>query len=303
MNYKLSSKTKGVVFIISLLSLLVPDGAKAQVPIENSVFWEIRGNGLTEPSYLFGTFHLMGSGYIDSLSNLLEKFTSSENIVGELLLDSTMTMRMMASAQLHDTTLDEILDSTLYQQTSRWLHELSGYDLRMFNSMNPMTIQILIMTMLQQKILPISQMREMPMDMYFQVRAKKEGKRLLGLESFEVQVHALFNQFTVKRQAEILADFVEDKNKAESELLSMNKYYRAGDLTRLEELLATQSYSREEAEVMLDIRNRNWMKQLPDLLRDGPTFIAVGALHLAGENGLIRLFRNAGYTMLPVSTK
>jgi hypothetical protein len=303
MNYKPISKTKAVTLFIGLLGLLLPGGAKAQVPIENSVFWEIRGNGLTEPSYLFGTFHLMGSGYIDSLTNVLDKFSNSENVVGELLLDSAMTVRMIASAQLHDTTLDKLLDSTLYHQTSSWLRELSGYDLRVFNSMNPMTIQILIMTMLQQKLLPINQVREMPMDMYFQVRAKKEGKRLLGLESFEVQVHALFNQFTVQRQAEMLADFVQHKSKAESELLSMNKYYRAGDLARLEELLTTQSYSREEAEIMLDNRNKNWIEHIPDLLHDGPTFIAVGALHLAGENGLVTLFRNAGYTMLPVSTK
>ena len=303
MSFRINTKPVCVRLIFLLTLILATRESRSQQAIENSIFWEIQRSDLGHPSYLFGTFHLMGSGYVDSLTNLIEKFKTSKNVVGELLLDSSMTTRMMASAQLHDTTLDKLLDSTLYHQTARWLHELSGYDLRMFNSMNPMTIQIFIMTMLQQKYFPLKQANEMPMDMYFQDRAKKEGKQLIGLEDFETQVHALFDQFTLQRQAEMLGDFVQDRSKTKTELLEMNKYYRAGELTKLEELLATQNYSEEEAEILLDNRNKQWMEQLPDLIKENQTFIAVGALHLPGKNGLIALLRKAGYTVSPVATR
>lgn len=297
-------KTNRSLLFIVFLGIFGADNVLAQKsPVENSVFWEVHGKDLKHPSYLFGTFHLMGSRYVDSLTHVINKFKTSKTVVGELLLDSTMTMKMMAAARLDGTTLDKLLNTEQYQQTAQWLKELSGYDLQMFNSMNPMTIQIFLMTMLQQKYYPMNMAQDTPMDMYFQNEAKSVGKKLIGLETFEVQVNALFAQFTPQRQAEMLVDFVKDKEKARSELVTMNQYYRLGDLSKLQSLLSDQSYSESEAKVMLDDRNKKWMDQLPGLMKEQQTFVAVGALHLAGENGLVSLLRNAGYTVTPASVK
>jgi len=271
--------------------------------VENSIFWQISGKDLRQASYLFGTFHLAGATYVDSLVQVMERFSECRAVVGELLLDSTMTVKMMVAARLHDTTLEKLLKPEDYQETAAWLKELSGYDLKIFNGMNPMTIQIFLMTMLQQKYFPLHGASDVPMDLYFQQRAKKEGKNLVGLESFEAQVNALFNQFTLQRQAEMLTEFVREKEKAKDELIVMNKSYRNGDLAKLEELLAVQTYSEQEAKVMLDDRNKKWFEQLPSLMKAQQTFVAVGALHLSGENGLINLFRNAGYTVTPLPSK
>lgn len=297
-------KRNRAFLVIIVLGIAGVDNVVAQkTAVENSVFWEVHGKDLKHPSYLFGTFHLMGSRYVDSLTHVIAKFNNSKTIVGELLLDSTMTMKMMAAARLDGTTLDKLLSAEYYQQTAHWLKELSGYDLQMFNAMNPMTIQIFLMTMLQQKYFPMDMAHDTPMDMYFQNVAKNDGKKLIGLETFEVQVNALFQQFSPQRQAEMLVDFVTDKEKAKSELITMNKYYREGDLSKLQLLLSDQSYSESEAKVMLDDRNKKWMDQLPALMKEQQTFVAVGALHLAGDNGLVCLLRNAGYTVTPAKVK
>jgi len=280
-----------------------PQNLPANWQVENSVFWQITGKDLSQPSYLFGTFHLMGARYIDSLARVMDKFSESKTLVGELLLDSTMTVKMMVAARLHETTLDKLLAPEDYQKTASWLKELSGYDLKIFNGMNPMTIQIFLMTMLQQKYFPLNGSADVPMDLYLQQVGKKEGKKLVGLESFEVQVNALFNQFTIERQAVMLMEFVNEKEKAKEELMLMNKSYRDGDLGKLEELLAVQTYSEQEAKVLLDDRNKNWIGQLPSLMKEQQTFIAVGALHLSGKNGLIHLLREAGYTVTPLASK
>ena len=67
--------------------------------------------------------------------------------------------------------------------------------------------------------------------------------------------------------------------------------------------MADQVYTPKEAAVMLDNRNKKWMQQLPGIFKQQSTFVAVGALHLAGENGLVMLLRNAGYTVKPLPTK
>ncbi len=290
--------------LLFVLVYVFPRSSDGQAQtIESSIFWQISGKDLSQPSYLFGTFHLMGSQYIDSLERVMEKFSESKTLVGELLLDSTMTLKMMVAARLHETTLDKLLTPEDYQKTAAWLKELSGYDLKIFNGMNPMTIQIFLMTMLQQKYFPLSGSADVPMDLYLQQRGKKEGKKLVGLETFEVQVNALFNQFSLKRQAEMLMEFVNEKDKAKDELIQMNKSYRNGDLGNLEGLLAEQTYSEQEAKILLDDRNKNWLTQLPSMMKEQQTFIAVGALHLSGENGLIHLLREAGYTLTPLPSK
>ena len=141
------------------------------------------------------------------------------------------------------------------------------------------------------------------MDIYFQRQGKKDGKKLVGLETFDIQIHALFNQFTLERQVAMLTKFVDEKDKAKGELIQLNKSYRDGNLSQLELLLADQTYTKKESEVMLDARNKLWIEQLPPLMKLQPTFVAVGALHLAGKNGLVNLLRQAGYTVTPKPVK
>lgn len=293
---------RSVLFFLFLVSGWHDNLAQVSTD-ENSIFWQVSGKDLSQPSFLFGTFHLMGSTYVDSLVHVVEKFSESKALVGELLLDSTMTVKMMVSARLHETTLDKLLKPEDYKAAAAWLKDLSGYDLKLFNGMNPMTIQIFLMTMLQQKYFPSNGPADIPMDLYFQQRGKKELKVLIGLESFEVQMNALFNQFSLERQAEMLMEFVHEKDKAKDELLAMNKSYRNGNLKELEELLTLQTYSEEESKVMLDDRNKKWFEILPAIMKEQQTFVAVGALHLSGKNGLINLFRNAGYTVTPLRSK
>src|SRR5690625_7993108 len=65
--------------------------------------------------------------------------------------------------------------------------------------------------------------------------------------------------------------------------------------------------SKEEDEIMkefnlllIEQRNKNWIPAIEKLLREKPTFIAVGAGHLGGENGDIPLLRKDGYTSTPI---
>jgi uncharacterized protein YbaP (TraB family) len=118
-----------------------------------------------------------------------------------------------------------------------------------------------------------------------------------------VQIAALYEQFSYERQAEMLAEFVNDQDKAYQEMITMNKYYRMGNLGELEKLMSTQTFEPGEVEKLLDDRNKAWVKQLPSLFSEQSTFVAVGALHLSGKNGLVNLLRQQGYTVKSVPLK
>ncbi len=263
---------------------------------DESLLWRVSGNGLANPSYLFGTFHLMGSEYIDSLANVKAKFDSSTTLVGELVLDNSMTPKIMMAATMQDTVLRDLLTEEAYRLTSDWLKELGGVDLKMLDRFNPSMVQILIVTLIQQKL---NGKAVVPMDLHFQNLAR-DTKKLIGLETFEEQADVMFRSSSYGQQAQQLTEFVSKRDSSITSLIAMNRMYRAQELNALMTMFSESSYSTAEKDALLDNRNKNWMTKLPEIFEGGSCFVAVGALHLPGENGLVSLLRNAGYTVTPL---
>jgi uncharacterized protein YbaP (TraB family) len=268
---------------------------------ENSIFWEVSGNGLHSPSYLFGTFHLLHNDFIENKPLVIQKFNTCQTVVGELILDSTIATKMNEASLLKGTTLDQLLTPKQYKATQSWLKELSGYDLNMLNTLNPMCVSTVLTFLMQQKQFPSDpQSHSISMDLYFQQQGIANQKKLAGLETVEDQIYTLYTQFSNQRQVELLMKVVEKKRTTISVMKKMNHYYSQQKLDKLFTLMYDDSFTQAEIENFLDNRNQKWMKKLPDLMQQGSTFVAVGALHLPGRSGLINLLRGAGYTVKPI---
>jgi hypothetical protein len=56
-------------------------------------------------------------------------------------------------------------------------------------------------------------------------------------------------------------------------------------------------------DLLLKNRNKNWVKQLKEIMKNKSVFVAVGAGHLVGDTGLIRLLKKAGYNVVPLQNK
>jgi len=290
--------------ITALLLVASSNATPAQTPAERSVFWEVSGNGLAQPSYLFGTFHLIGKSHVDTLTNVLDKLDRSALLVGEVAMDSPAFQKVMAAALLKGTTLDQVLGKELYERTAALFKELTGgADLKMLNGVTPVTVQVYLMTLMQQKYLPTSRTGTEAMDQYFQQIARRQGKTFTPLETIDDQIHILFDQFSYARQAELLATYVSDKDKLYEQMVEMNRRYFAGDLTGLESMMEWEHYSSAELEMLLFNRNKKWMQQLPTFFQSQSTFVAVGAMHLPSNLGLIALLRQQGYQVRPLPLK
>ncbi|NJL15103.1 MAG: TraB/GumN family protein [Microscillaceae bacterium] len=282
--------------------------------LENSVFWEITSPHHAQPSYLFGTHHLHSYQFIEKNPSLLQALDVSQRIVGEMVIDSTHMAAVylklaMAMMMPPSQSLDKLLSPEQYQATDQCLRQNIGMGIALFNNVKPIFLYQLIMVAKYMK----TQNQEAPppslenplgnsMDGFFQQYGKNKGREVLGLETVDDQLKALYDGYSLTRQVEMLMLMVNDQAGGSSEeLVSMTEMYRQQDLNALQSLLERNTQPDEMQSLLID-RNQQWMPKLDEWLRQ-PTslFIAVGAGHLPGSYGLIAQLRQKGYVLKPLA--
>lgn len=266
-----------------------------------SLLWKVQSNGTQQSSWIFGTMHLLTNAYIDTLPAVKEAFNSSNTVAVELLIDETVQTKIMEASLLKEGSLKQILPDSSYALLNQWLKNEAGIDLAAFDAYNPVAVMTFVMGIAQMKYFP-NPPETMQLDGYFAEEARKEKKELLGLDTIEIQIDALFNSFSTERQIELLNEFLHSKKSVQEQIRLLYDAYLAQDLEKMEELMYG-SLTTDEIEVLLDNRNKYWVEQLSSKMNEQSVFLAVGALHLPGENGLIELLRARGFTVEAVNTK
>ncbi|MDE6336288.1 MAG: TraB/GumN family protein, partial [Muribaculaceae bacterium] len=126
------------------------------------------------------------------------------------------------------------------------------------------------------------------------------GKKIVPLETAEQQAALLFDFTPISLQAEALVEMLKDPQKSVDSAKKLTEAYMKQDLPAMLELSEKDDEHPEFMEALLDKRNADWLTKLPDIFNDGSTFVAVGALHLAGDKGVIEGLRKLGYTVTPM---
>ncbi len=117
---------------------------------------------------------------------------------------------------------------------------------------------------------------------------------------------SIFDSIPYKLQAQQLVQYVNDygKNDDNKEFEELITAYRNQELQKLEDLTKKGDASLDQfADVLLYNRNRNWVNKMETLMPEKSVVIAVGAGHLPGEFGVIKLLRKAGYKVEPVKNE
>ena len=285
-------------FYILFIGLSLSANAQKKNP-NNTLLWEISGKELTKPSYLFGTYHFADKGFVDTMKVVNQKLAAADMIVGELIIDQTMAIKLMPFMLMKNNTLDQLLSEKEYQLVDNYLKKLGKYNLKMFNTFSPMALQTLIIQLTSPKTFSAT---NPAIDQYFQDYGKENKKELIGLETVEEQGAVLFGS-SLQRQKEMLVKYVkqEKKNKKGAEKL-YNDYINQ-NLTATEKIFAKlDDFTPEEADRLLKNRNEKWLEKLPELMQNKSLFIAVGAGHLVGKDGLITRLKATGYIVKPLAT-
>ena len=271
-----------------------------------ALLWKVSGNGLEKPSYLLGTLHLASKATFDSIPGAMKMLEESEQVVGELVISELMaqTVKLQQAGMMPaDTTYDMLYTEEEYKKVSDGIKEHLGADLSQLGVLKPNLIQISVISLMYQKIIPDFNANE-AMDGYVQQYASSVGKDILALETIENQIDVLFNNTSLKRQAELLLCFFEHFGEAQDDAIKLVYAYKRADFAAMEAMFndtdGTCPSTQAEMDAMLKNRNDNWIKKLPEIMSGKSSFIAVGAGHLVGEYGLLAQLEKLGYTIEPV---
>lgn len=277
--------------------------------INAQLLWKVSGNGLQSPSYIFGTHHLAPLTILDSISGIHDAFNQSSEVVGELVMSEVQTpaiMQIMQQAMMidNDTTLQQLFTPDEYEIINQYSKENLMLDLAMTPKLKPAFIQNNLIVMLYMKIIGGFNPEEQ-IDTYFQTEATKKGKKVTGLETPSYQFNLLYNGASLQRQADLLVCTLTDLDSTMQDAKGMTDAYMKQDLNELLRISDKKEGTKcdprpEEMEALLDIRNNNWAELLPAKMQSAPVFIAVGALHLPGNQGILHLLRQQGYQVEPV---
>lgn len=294
---------KNIFSLITFLLLLsCSDVSKGST---GSLLWRISGNGLEQPSYLFGTHHLVPVSFLDSVSGVKDAFENTAQTVGELDMSdmAQMQMKIMGESTMPaGVTYDSFLSPEEVALIDSTLARLMGVGLGQLGTLKPALLSNLISVTLYQKYYP-SLSSGTSLDQYFQEEALKRARPVIGLETTEDQIEVLLNSQTLERQAELLICMVKHPELLKEQMDELQAAYHAQDIQALLELYEKEMPddpcpgTEEEKNRLNKGRNEKWLKRLPAIIAEKPSFIAVGCLHLPGKDGLIEGLRELGYTV------
>lgn len=265
------------------------------------VCYKVSGNGLAEPSYLFGTHHLSPLKIYTGNDKAIAAFSASKQVVGEIdMTINQMEMAMKMQSYMiapQDSTISKVLTADEFAAAKKFFEEYSpqpGLTLEMMDQLKPAAVMQMVAVSLIIRNMPEYNPAEQ-LDTYFQVEGKKAGKKIVGLETIEFQADMLYNMHSIKRQAEQFMEMIENPQKSIDEALELNKAYFAQDMQKMYQFAVECESDPVFYENLLLKRNTAWIEQLPAIMSNDSSFIAVGCLHLVGEYGLIKMLRDKGY--------
>lgn len=291
-NIKITTLLITAGFFLSLaLALNSCSGKKTNQ--DQSLLWQISGNGLEKPSWLFGTIHLLCPDDFELKQKVTDALGKSEQLVLELDFDEP---GLIASLQKYMYLPDSIkasdyLNDEEYTIVENYFSDSLGMSFMMMKRIKPFfLISFTLFDFLD--CAPVSMEEKLTQE------ARSEGYEVYGLETIEEQV-GFIDDISIEMQAKMLLESITEYNEMKTMFDEMILSYTSENINKLNELM--QEYMSEEyAEVELGLlikRNHKWIGSVKKFMHDRPSFIAVGAGHLIGEEGLISLLRKQGYTV------
>ena len=244
-------------------------------------------------NHLFGTIHISDPRVTDLSPIVTEVLMSSDSFGMEVLLD-VEAMLQMSKAMYYGAgqSLDQNLEPGLFERTVELLGEY-GVSLEAARNLKPWAAYTTLS-------LPPGK-TAMPLDLLLLWVARQGGKEVFGLESIGEQV-AVFDGLAISDQTELLEQAVCHYGEFQSEIEKMIGHYVSRDLSAM--MRMSMRYRSPLNDRFLDVvlwqRNRRMAERMLPHLQKGGAFIAVGALHLPGVDGVLDLLVKRGYDVQPI---
>jgi uncharacterized protein YbaP (TraB family) len=260
--------------------------------------YKIEKNGVS--SYLFGTVHVGDASMNGLPKKITDAISASKEVIVEVDISKLTPFEMQQrSMPLMMQTNGKTLQTELTKQN---YNKLKGYfakksiDIAMFNALKPWAVMV---TMMQIEFQNAGFSDQTGIDKQVLSYAKEHNIKIGELETLEQQLQmfdgmALLSNEMIEETFEQLADI-------NTYFIKLVNAWKSGDMDTLTDYynmsFDESDYGKISEQVMLINRNNNWVKQLTPRLANEQLFIAVGALHLPEQHGLIKQLQKQGFTV------
>jgi uncharacterized protein YbaP (TraB family) len=285
-------QTTPITLLLWLLLALAPLSAQGG----QALLWQVESpqGGV---SHLFGTIHSEDERVLALAPPVEQAFKRADTLVLEMKLSPEVQLQMAQAIMLPPSEqLAELLPVGLHRRSLVAMAE-RGYPEAVTERLRPWAI-ILTLSMPPPKSGQF-------LDRQLHDRALASGKRVEGLESVDEQL-SIFSGLSVADQQALLRQTLEDYRKLPELMEAMTRAWLARDMQQLV-ALSEKSMQGLPAGVearfgrsLVEERNHRMAERSLSYLEQGGAFIAVGALHLAGDEGLVALLRGRGMKVTPV---
>ena len=284
-----------------LFCVLAQSQVKSKIKKYPSLFWEISGNGLKKPSYLFGTMHVSSKIAFNLSDSFYTAIKNSEVVALETNPETwqeDMNNYDFASSEYGyggGNFYSDMPDDFLTVRTLQINKYENKLEMAMFNK--PSMINNLLYRTLSENTSDFEE--DTYLDLYIYQTGKKFGKKVAGVEQYEESMRLM---------GEAYRDAAKEKNKKDKSFdydeeyspVKLQEAYRLGNLDLLDSINRLNSQSEAFDEKFLYRRNEIQANSIDSILRKSSLFVGVGAAHLPGERGVIEMLRNKGYKLRPI---
>jgi len=293
MNVKQSNRHRYLVWnLVAALALVVAVfSVQAGDRFDKGLLWKIEpASGA--PSYLFGTMHSSDPRVVQLPAPVQQAFDQARSVTLEVELDpQSLTSLTTALLLVDGSNLESLIGRNLYKRAVQAMRAM-GMPEAVVASMKPWAVAVTLMTPSNEK--------GAVLDLLLYEQALATGKKVSGLETVAEQL-ALFDELSLKDQTDLLRETLDMLPDLAQMLDDLQIAYLDRNLKRLVEINETslQGSNTQLAEsfnqkVIID-RNYRMAERMKSRLQEGGHFIAVGALHLPGKEGLLMLLSGQGY--------
>ncbi|MDR2650709.1 MAG: TraB/GumN family protein [Prevotellaceae bacterium] len=271
-----------------------------------SLLWEITGNEIQKPSYLFGTIHVYDSSIFNIPKEVYSAIDFCDNFALEVDFNNIDQGKLLNSIMIndHDSTLDKLLEHDVYT-------ELQNVP---FIQMMGDAVNMLKPFYIQQYILIENPLTLQSVELNLNDYANDKSKNILGIETIDEQL-SIIDNIPLSEQAQGIKDIYDYCKRENIKITDAGKKlfntiqlaYRDQDfekLVSLEDEFKMTSNSPVSDSAIIGSRNINMANRIDDFIKQDKTlFVAVGALHLPDYKnlrGVVALLKEKGYELRPV---
>ncbi len=263
---------------------------------ENGLLWRIQAEGASA-DYVFGTIHIEDPRVLDLPNPVTEALAGADTFVMELEPNlEFLTELASAMTYADDGNVEQLLGPELYRRAVTALAS-RGVPEPVARQMKPWAVLVTL------NVPPPK--TGMVLDLVLYSKAVQQGKTIHGLESSAEQL-SVFADLPMSVQIGLIRETLDNEPLIDEIYQSLVEAYLARDLRAMQKLSdqaigATDAPTQRLLETRLVTdRNHLMVERMLPYLHQGSAFVAVGALHLPGPEGILNLLRKQGYEVTKV---